>query len=259
MTETARADRVIADVLARIHQAIAEHDVTYEEYQAAKQWLIDVGEAGEWPLFLDVFVEHAVEAQVFGRRSGTQGTILGPYHLPGTPVLEAPFELPRRPDEAGDRVMFEGRVTDETGAPIAGAELDVWHADDKGLYSGFDPSLPEGILRGKVLTDEDGHYEVRTILPAPYTIPEDGPTGAMVHAAGWSPWRPAHIHLIVSAEGHEPLVTQLYIDSSDYLDNDVASAVKPELIVHPERAAGSDEYHFTYDFALAHERAPAAV
>jgi catechol 1,2-dioxygenase len=259
MTDTARADLLIGDLLARLHAAIAEHDVTYEEFQTAKQWLIDVGEAGEWPLFLDVFVEHAVERQAFASRRGSQGTILGPYHLPGAPMLEAPFELPRRPDEEGDRVVFSGRVTGEDGAPLAGAELDVWHADAKGLYSGFDPSLPEGILRGKVLADAEGRYEVRSIVPAPYTIPEDGPTGAMVHAAGWSPWRPAHIHLIVSAEGHEPLVTQLYIDSSEYLDNDVASAVKDDLIVHPRPQEGTDELAFTYDFTLARDRQPAAV
>jgi catechol 1,2-dioxygenase len=81
----------------------------------------------------------------------------------------------------------------------------------------------------------------------------------MVHAAGWSPWRPAHIHLIVSAEAHEPLVTQLYIDSSDYLDNDVANAVKDVLIVRPRPQEGSDELAFTYDFTLARERETAAV
>jgi catechol 1,2-dioxygenase len=259
MTDTARADLLVGDALARIHALIAEHDVTYEEFQAAKAWLIAVGEAGEWPLFLDVFVEHAVEKQVFANRRGTQGTILGPYHLPGSPVLPAPFELPRRPDEDGDRLVFRGRVTGEDGEPLAGAELDVWHADAKGLYSGFDPSLPEGILRGKVLTDADGRYEVRTVLPAPYTIPQDGPTGAMTHAAGWSPWRPAHIHLIVSAEGHEPLVTQLYIDSSEYLDTDVADAVKDELIVAPRREPGEEDLSFTYDFALARELAAAGV
>ena len=116
MTDTARADLLIGDVLARIHAAIAEHDVTYEEFQTAKQWLIDVGEAGEWPLFLDVFVEHAVEAQVFGSRRGTQGTILGPYHLPGAPVLQAPFELPRRPGEEGDRLVFSALTGTSTQA-----------------------------------------------------------------------------------------------------------------------------------------------
>ena len=96
------------------------------------------------------------------------------------------------------------------------------------------PGPPEGNLRGQVRTDADGRYEFITVIPGPYTIPLDGPTGKMTAAAGWSPWRPAHIHLIVSAEGYEPLVTQLFIDTSDYLDSDVASAVKPELIVHPE-------------------------
>ena len=254
-----RADELIGEVLRRIHAVIEEHDVTYEEYGALKQWLIDVGEAGEWPLFLDVFVESAVEAQVFRDRDGSQGTILGPYHLPGAPVLDAPYELPRREDEKGDRVVFSGRVTDDDGAPVAGAELDVWHADADGFYSGFEPGLPEGILRGKVLTDDDGRYEIRTVLPAPYTIPLDGPTGAMCAAAGWSPWRPAHIHLIVSAEAHEPLVTQLFIDSSEHLDNDVASATKQELIVHPAPAAGEDGLAFSYDFTLTRVRSPVAA
>jgi len=96
------------------------------------------------------------------------------------------------------------------------------------------------------------------VIPGPYTIPLDGPTGRMTAAAGWSPWRPAHIHLIVGADGYEPLVTQLFIDSSDYLDSDVASAVKPELIVHPE-PTGDGEYAFTYDYVLAPARTPAVA
>jgi hypothetical protein len=88
---------------------------------------------------------------------------------------------------------------------------------------------PSG-LRGHHRTDATGRYDYITVIPGPYTIPLDGPTGKMTAAADWSPWRPAHIHLIVSADGYEPLVTQLFIDTSDYLDNDVASAVKPELI-----------------------------
>ena len=156
--------------------------------------------------------------------------------------------------------MFSGRVTDSDGSPIAGANLDVWQADSEGRYSGFMPGPPEGNLRGQVRTDADGRYEVRTVIPGPYTIPLDGPTGKMTAAAGWSPWRPAHIHLIVSADGHEPLVTQLFIDSSDYLDSDVASAVKPELIVHPTpKADEPGVLQFEYDFALAPARTPAVA
>jgi len=97
---------------------------------------------------------------------------------------------------------------------------------------------------------------VRTIVPAPYAIPHDGPTGRLIAAAGWHPWRPAHVHLTVSAEGHEALTTQLFVDTSDYLDDDVASAVKDELVVHPE--PGDDgALHVTYDFRLAPARVPA--
>ena len=95
-----RVNQLVSDILRRIHEAIVENDITYEEYQAAKQWFIDVGEAGEWPLFGDVYIEHVVEEQAFGNRQGSQGTILGPFHLPDAPRLDAPFFV-------GDR--FGGR------------------------------------------------------------------------------------------------------------------------------------------------------
>ncbi len=243
-----RAETLVSSLLEAIRGVIVEHDVTYDEYATAKQWLIDVGEAGEWPLFLDVFVETTVERNAFRGRAGSAGTILGPYHLPDAPVLEAPFELPRRADEKGESLVLSGRVTDAGGAPLAGAVLDVWHADAEGFYSGFHPDLPPGIFRGKVIADAEGRYEVRTILPAPYTIPHDGPTGAMVAACDWHPWRPAHIHLIVEAEAHEPLITQLFFKGGDYLDGDVAGAVKEELVVTPV------DGRVTYDFALAPSR-----
>ena len=156
---TDRANLLISDILRRIHEAIVEHDITYEEYQIAKQWLIDVGEAGEWPLFGDVYIEHVVEEQAFGNREGSQGTILGPFHVPDAPLLEAPFELPHRPDEPGDRTHVSGRVTDADGNPLADANLDIWQADADGRYSGFMPGPPEGNLRGQVRTDADGRYQ----------------------------------------------------------------------------------------------------
>ena len=263
---TARADQVIGDVLGRLRQAIVDNDMTYEEYRILTRWLIDVGKAGEWPLFLDVFIESAVEQHVYRERRGSHGTILGPYHLLDSPVLEFPYELPRRPDERGERLVFEGRVLDSDGEPLSGATLDIWQADADGLYSGFAPDVPEGNLRGKVVTGDDGRYQVRTIVPAPYTIPHDGPTGRLIAAAGWHPWRPAHIHLVISADGHEALTTQLYPDFTDYLDSDVASAVKDELIFHPVRRErdpdlGADvpHLHFQYDFTLAPARAASAV
>src|ERR1700722_15712852 len=107
-----RANLLISEVLRKLQEVIVDNDVTYGEYQTAKQWLIDVGEAGEWPLFGDVYIEHWVGEESCANRAAPQGAILGPFHLPDAPPLEAPFELPRRPDEKGDPTLVTGRVLD---------------------------------------------------------------------------------------------------------------------------------------------------
>lgn len=243
-----RTERLAGGLIDQIRRFVDEHDVTYDDYRAVKQWLIEVGEAGEWPLFLDVFIESAVEAKAHAARPGTSGAIEGPYYLPGAPLLEPPYELPVRADEEGEPLLVHGRVTSADGRPLPGAVLDVWQSDAQGRYSGFS-EIPDGILRGKVVAGDDGAYEFRTIRPAPYTIPLDGPTGQLVAACGWNPWRPAHIHLKVSADGYELLTTQLTLADSDYIDDDPARAVKPELIVQPLRRSGT--LVIEQDFALA--------
>jgi catechol 1,2-dioxygenase len=244
-----RVSTVVRAVLEGVHQAIRDNDVTYPEFQAAKAWLIEVGEGGEWPLFLDVFVEHVVEEVAARTQQGTKGSILGPYYLPNAKRLPATTALPSRPDEAGTPLLFTGQVRDLDGNPIAGAELDIWHADEQGYYSGFAPDIPEGNLRGVVVTDEDGRFAISTVQPAPYQIPTDGPTGKLITAAGWHPWRPAHLHLIVRAPGHRPITTQLYFSGGEYLDSDVAEATKPELVLDPQDQ-GDGTLTSTYDFVL---------
>ncbi|MCU1607154.1 MAG: catechol 1,2-dioxygenase [Modestobacter sp.] len=244
-----RVSTVVRAVLEGVHQAIRDNDVTYPEFQAAKAWLIAVGEGGEWPLFLDVFVEHVVEEVAARTQQGTKGTILGPYYLPDATRLPARTALPARPDEAGTPLLFAGQVRDLDGNPIAGAELDIWHADEQGYYSGFAPDIPAGNLRGVVVTDEEGRFEISTVQPAPYQIPTDGPTGKLITAAGWHPWRPAHLHLIVRAPGHRPITTQLYFEGGEWLDSDVAEATKPELVLQPQDQ-GDGSLKSTYDFVL---------
>lgn len=239
-----RVSTVVTAVLQGVHEAIRANDVTYPEFQAAKQWLMDLGEGGEWPLFLDVFVEHVVEEVAARTQDGTKGSILGPYYLPGQQRLPAVATLPMRPDEQGDPLTFSGRVTDLAGLPLAGAELDIWHADSEGYYSGFAPGIPDGNLRGVVTTDSEGRFEITTVQPAPYRIPTDGPTGRLIDAAGWHPWRPAHLHLIVRAPGHRPITTQLYFAGGEYVDSDVAEAVKPELVLT------TADQRVEYDFVL---------
>src|SRR5690606_36686766 len=195
-----------------------------------KQWLIEVVEFGEWPLVLDVFVEHEVGEDAAQHQRGTKGSILGPYYLPGATKLPSVTALPMRDDVQGTSLVFTGQVRDIAGDPIPGAELDIWHADNDGYYSGFAPHVPDGNLRGVVVADEEGRFEISTIQPAPYQIPTAGPTGKLIQAAGWHPWRPAHLHLIVRAHGYRSIITQLYFSGGAWLDSDVAQATKPELV-----------------------------
>lgn len=248
-TPPERVSTIVKAVLTGVHQAISDNGVTYPEFQAAKAWLMEVGETGEWPLFMDVFVEHVVEEVASRKQHGTKGTIEGPYYLPDQVRLPATAVLPHRDDEAGTPLTFSGQVRDLDGTPVPHAEVDIWHADSDGYYSGFAPGIPEGNLRGVVVTGQDGHFSISTVQPAPYQIPTDGPTGKMIAAAGWHPWRPAHLHLMVRGEGRRTVTTQLYFTGGDWLDSDVAEAVKPELILDPK--VGDDgTARVSYDFEL---------
>lgn len=249
-TPPERVAAIAKDALAALNQVILDHEVTYPEYRVLKQWLIDVGDGGEWPLFLDVFIEHSVEEVLARSRKGTKGSIEGPYYIAGAPALASVSTLPMRDeDRAITPLVFSGQVKDLDGNGIAGAHVEIWHADDDGYYSQFAPHLPEWNLRGDVTVDDDGRYEITTIQPAPYQIPTDGPTGAFVAAQAAHPWRPAHLHLIVSAPGKESVTTQLYFRGGEYIDDDVATATKPELILDPVPGDGGKNY-VSYDFVL---------
>jgi len=245
-----RTAAVIGAALEGIRSAIRDKKVTYAEFDAFKRWLIEVSDTGEWPLFLDVYLEFEVERVAAETQNGSTGTILGPFWLDGQAQLDSPATLPMRDDEPGTPLVLAGRVTSTDGTPLAGAKVDIWHTDDEGYYSGFASKPPAGNLRGVVTADADGRYEIHTRKPAPYTIPLDGPTGKMTEAAGWSPWRPAHLHLLVSAPGYRTITTQLFFVGDRYLDSDVASATKPELVLDPQPTGDGEQIRSDYDFAL---------
>ena len=248
--DPARVSAVAKDALAALHDVIRRHQVTYTEYDALKSWLIRVGQDGEWPLFLDVFVEHVVEDVANAGRQGAKGSIEGPYYVPGAPEFTGEGTLPMRDSEAGTPFLFQGTVTGLDGTPIEDAVVDFWQADDAGYYSQFAPGLPEWNLRGVCRTAADGTFKIHTIKPAPYMIPHDGACGALIEAAGWHPWRPAHLHLKVSAPGRQLITSQLYFSGGDYVADDVAQAVKPDLVLHPTPVVSGRGEQVTYDFAL---------
>lgn len=249
-TSQARVSALAGRLIKAVNDIVTDELVSYDEYNALKAWLISVGETGEWPLFLDVWVEHSVEEVANANRHGSKGTIEGPYYVPGAPVQHSPATLPMRDEEPGTPLLFQGHVKSIAGEPLAGAQIELWHADDLGFYSQFAPGLPEWNLRGTVIADDQGNFQINTIQPAPYQIPTDGACGALIAAAGWHAWRPAHIHLKVSAAGHQLITTQLYFEGDEHVADDIASAVKPDLVLAPAGRADGQGREVTYDFIL---------
>ncbi|MEA2443597.1 MAG: hydroxyquinol 1,2-dioxygenase [Thermoleophilales bacterium] len=174
----------------------------------------------------------------------TESTVLGPFYVPGAPSRAYGESIASEP--AGIPAWVHGRVLDLRGEPIAGAELDVWQNGANELYAVQDVEVEDDHLRGRFLTREDGSYAFLGVRPTPYAIPHDGPVGRMLEATGRHPWRPAHIHLIVRADGHAPVTTHIFDAASPYLESDAVFAVKPTLLrtflerdpLDPERPQG---------------------
>lgn len=246
---TRRAAEVLGTLLKCLWKTIEQYDCGYADYDAAKDWLIAVGEAGEWPLFMDVFFEHAFERNMAAKTKAGPSAIQGPFYVPGSPMVGSAGEVPMRSEEPGEKLVVKGQVRSIDGTPIEGAVVDHWQADAEGFYSNFHPDPPAGNLRARFRTGADGGFEIHTTKPAPYMIPHDGPTGQLLEAAGWHPWRPAHLHYFVDADGFDRLTTQLFFTGDPWLGADVAGSDKEELIVDPQ-SADTGELEVNWDFVL---------
>jgi catechol 1,2-dioxygenase len=225
-----RTRAILEDLERTLLQFMRKHRITHDDYRRATEILVATVKAGEETLLFDVFLEADVTAIGNIEGQGSVEAIEGPFYLPNAPVLEPPYILPHRPNEAGDVLFFGGRVTSADGRPLAGAELDMWHADARGLYSNIHPGIPEWNLRGRFRSAADGTFEVRTIVPPPCEIPKGGPTGIVLGALGRHFFRPAHLHLKVRHPDYGDLTTQLYFEGGAYLDSDVANAVRDGLV-----------------------------
>jgi hydroxyquinol 1,2-dioxygenase len=159
----------------------------------------------------------------------TEATVFGPFHVDDTPVAEQGADLAR--GAPGAPLFVEARVRGLDGRPIAEAEVDVWQADDDGLYDVQRPELGDTRrARGVLRTDAEGKVRFRTVAPTAYPVPTDGPVGDMLMASGRHPWRPAHIHFMIKAAGFQTLVTHIFRDADPYLDSDVVFGVRSSLI-----------------------------
>lgn len=236
-TGNPRLREVLDSLVRHLHAFVSEVEPTIEEWETAIEFLTATGKTctdvrQEFILLSDVLgvsmmVETINDAET---PEATASTVLGPFHMTESPIRELGDDI--SPASTGvQRCVVRGRVLAPDGSAIPGATLDVWQADPLGFYDVQQPEVqPAGNGRGLLTADDGGEFWFRTVVPAHYPIPTNGPVGALLAAAGRHPFRPAHIHLLVSAPGYRELTTHIFIDGSQYIDSDAVFAVKESLV-----------------------------
>ncbi len=231
-----RLHQVMESVIRHLHAVVKEVKPTEEEWLTAIKFLTETGHmCTEWRqefiLFSDTFgVSMLVDAINHHKPSGaTETTVLGPFHIASSPLRQMGDTI--NLEGKGEPLIVSGRVVDADGKPIEGATLDVWQANSEGYYDVQQKDIqPDMNLRGRFITGADGRYWFRSSKPLFYPIPHDGPVGALLRNLGRHPYRPAHIHFIVSAPGYQAVVTHLFVKDDPYLESDVVFGVKDSLV-----------------------------
>ena len=235
---------VLEKLASHLHDFVRETNLTHDEWRKGLELLYAAGEIStpernEFILFSDVLGLSSLVDMVNSSEDGTPSSVLGPFHILGAPDVPVGGDLIG--DNPGEQVVVGGRVLTKEGQPIEGAELEIWQTADNGLYSNQDAQQEEYNFRAHMTTGADGRYLFSTVRPAPYTVPSDGPVGELLRNTGRHPWRPSHLHFIVTAPGHRTLVTEVFPSDDPYLDEDAVFGVREQLVMeYQERSDTSD-------------------
>ena len=234
-TADPRLREILGSLTRHLHGFVRDVEPTQAEWESAIGFLTAVGamcddRRQEFILLSDVLGVSMLVDAINNRKpvGATESTVLGPFHVVTSPPRELGDDIADVSE--GERVLVRGRVLALDGAPIAGARVDVWHADAEGFYDVQKEDTPDQDLRGLFTTDAEGRFWFRTVLPSHYPIPDDGPVGDLLRRTSRHPYRPAHIHLIADAEGHRAVTTHLFVEGSPYLEDDTVFGVKQSLV-----------------------------
>ena len=263
-TPEPRLRELMTSLVTHLHDFVREVRPTWEEWLAGIQFLTAVGQQcddkrQEFILLSDTLgVSMLVDFINYGKvGNATESTVLGPFYVEGAPELPLGSNIARHSSD-GEPCVVTGSVVSLNGTPLSGALLDVWQASGDGFY---DVQKLNGTnLRARFRTDAAGKFWFRAVRPVGYPVPTDGPVGAMLQATRRHAMRPGHLHFVLSAPGHERLVTHLFVSGDPYLDADAVFAVKESLVVdctlvEAREAAAQYQveapfYRLHYDFML---------
>ncbi len=253
-TPDPRLREVIQSLVRHLHGFVRDVEPSFAEWEAAISFLTRTGQKcddkrQEFILLSDTLgVSMLVDAINHRLPEGaTPTTVLGPFYVENAPELPLGAEVAQA--MKGERLHVSGQVRSAGGAPLAGALVDIWHSDEDGFYDVQRPAEENASLRARFRTDAEGRFHFWTLLPTAYPVPTDGPVGEMLTATGRHPMRPAHVHFMIAASGHETLVTHVFVAGDEYLDSDAVFGVKQELIAEFTRAPEGHRV-LQYDFAL---------
>jgi hydroxyquinol 1,2-dioxygenase len=272
--EDPRFKRVMTSLITHLHDFVREVKLTESEWLTAIQFLTDVGQTCTDKRQEFILLSDTLGASVLvitlnhpAQEGSVESTVMGPFYWEGAP------DLPRGSNLAegvkGEPAFYSGRVLSADGRPLENALLDIWSGDGEGNYDMQIPGEAGMKARGRIRTDAGGRYWFRSIRPTFYPVPTDGPVGRMLRKMARHPYRPGHIHMIVSAPGHLPVTTHLFVAGSQYLDSDAVFGMKESLVVqferHPQGMGPHGErmdtpfYTVNYDFRLRPVGATAPV
>lgn len=255
-TPDERLRTVMAALTRHLHAFVQEVRLTEEEFERALQFIVQIGQAtnerkNEVVLAADLLGVSTLVALLNNQdpQGESPAALLGPFWRANAPHCETGESIARE-GTTGTPLSVRGVVRDAQGRPLAGATVDAWQASPVGLYENQDPQQCEMNLRGRFQTDSEGRFHFRTVRPAGYPVPTDGPCGELLRAQQRHPNRPAHIHFMVSQPGHKVLITQVFADDDQNLESDPVFGVTRRLIGRFAPGADGAEATLEHDFVL---------
>jgi hydroxyquinol 1,2-dioxygenase len=236
-----RCREVVTALVRHLHDWLRETGVTHEEWRTGIEVLTSAAaitdeHRNEFVLFSDLLGITSLVDLLNTPEGATASSPLGPFHQRGAPPLANGGDMWK--GQPGQVMVVEGQVVDaQTGEGVPNATLDLWQNADNGLYSVQDPEQDPANYHGLLSCADDGSFCFSTTLFHPYSVPYDGPAGDMLRALGRDVMRAAHLHVIAEADGFKPLVTELFVEGDEWLDNDAVFGVRPDLVLPIDRSS----------------------